>query len=492
LDKGLVREILSLCVVPTVLSPKKDRGWRMCTDSREINKITIRYRFPLPRMDDLMDCLSGERYFSKIDLKSGYHQIRMREGDEWKTTFKTNEGLYEWLVMSFGLMNVLSTFMRLMNEVLRDFIGKFIIVYLDDILIFSKTEVEHLEHLAIVMKKLHQEKLLINMKKSSFMKIELIYLGFFILANELRMDPNKVEVIKNWPSPRTIFEVRSFHGLASFYQKFIGNFNGISAAMMDIVKKWHKYFHWTTEAEKSFNLLKRKITEQPVLVLPDFQKTFQVKCDARGFAIGVVLSQEDMLIKYFSEKLNEVKLKYSTYDKEFYAIIQALKKWRHYLIPKEFVLYSDNHALQFVTQQEKLNQRYVKWVEYMQNFAFVIKHISGTANKVADALSRKCLLLQEFRVKTLGFENLRDMYADDKDFREAYEAAENPVLRDRSPWIDYMIQEGLLFRGNQLCIPNCSMRENLLKEKHSGGLAGHFGHDKTFAKLSESYFWPGM
>jgi hypothetical protein len=162
------------------------------------------------------------------------------------------------------------------------------------------------------------------------------------------------------------------------------------------------------------------------------------------------------------------------------------------LIPKEFVLYSDNHALQFVTQQEKLNQKDAKWVEYMQNFTFVIKHISGTANKVDDALSRKCLLLQEFRVKTLGFENLKDMYAGDADFAEAYEAAENPVLRDRSPWMDYMIQNGLLFKGNQLCIPNCSMRENLLKEKHSGGLAGHFGHNKTFAKLSEAYFWTRM
>jgi hypothetical protein len=162
------------------------------------------------------------------------------------------------------------------------------------------------------------------------------------------------------------------------------------------------------------------------------------------------------------------------------------------LIPKEFVLYSDNHALQFVSQQEKLNQKHAKWVEYMQNFTFVIKHISGTANKVTDALSRKCLLLQEFRVKTLGFENLKDMYARDADFGEAYEAAENPVLRDQSPWIDYMIQEGLLFRGNQLCIPNCSMRENLVKEKHSGGLAGHFGHEKTFTKMRESYFWPGM
>jgi hypothetical protein len=181
--------------------------------------------------------------------------------------------------------------------------------------------------------------------------------------------------------------------LASFYKKFIRNFSGISAPMMDTVKKRHKSFHWKEKDEKSFNLLKRKIMEQPILVLPDFQKTFHIKCDASRFAIGVVLIQEDMPITYFNEKLNEVKVKYSTYDKEFYAIIQALKKWRHYLIPKEFVLYSDNHALQFVNQQEKLNQRHAKWVEYMQNFTFVIKHIFGTANKFAHALSKKCLLL---------------------------------------------------------------------------------------------------
>jgi hypothetical protein len=185
----------------------------------------------------------------------------MREGNEWKIAFKTNEGLYEWIFMSFGLTNAPSTFMRLMNEVLKDFIGKFVIVYLDDILIFSKTEAKHLKHLATVMRILKQEKLLINVKKSSFMRTKLIYLGFIISADELKMDPDKVEAIKNWPSPKSVFEVRSFHGLANFYRKFIRNFSGISPPMMDTVKKRHKYFHWTEEAEKSFKLLKKKITE---------------------------------------------------------------------------------------------------------------------------------------------------------------------------------------------------------------------------------------
>jgi hypothetical protein len=166
-----------------------------------------------------------------------------------------------------------------------------------------------------MMQRLQQEKLLINMKKYSFMKTKLIYLGFVISADKLKMDPDKVEVIKNWPSPKSIFEVRSFHGLASFYKKFIRNFSGISVPMMDTVNKRHKYFHWIEEAEKSFNLLKRKITEQPILVFPYFSKTFQVKCDASGFAIGAVLSQDDRPITYFSEKLNEAKVNYSTYDK---------------------------------------------------------------------------------------------------------------------------------------------------------------------------------
>jgi hypothetical protein len=198
----------------------------------------------------------------------------MREGDEWKTTFKTNEGLYEWLLMPFGLTNSPSTFMSLMNEILKYFIGKFVVVYLDDILIFSKTKEEHLRHLTLVMRILQLEKLLINLKKSSFMKIKLIYLGFVISSNELKMDPEKVRAIVEWPSPRSMFEVRSFHELARFYRKFIRDFSGICAPMMDTVKKKHKYFKWTEEDERSFNTLKEKITERSILALPNFENTF--------------------------------------------------------------------------------------------------------------------------------------------------------------------------------------------------------------------------
>jgi hypothetical protein len=235
----------------------------------------------------------------------------------------------------------------------------------------------------------------INLKKSSLMKTKLIYLGFLISSNELKMDLEKVKEIKEWSSPRSMFEVRSFHGLASFYRKFIRYFSGMYAPMMDTVKKRHKSFKWTEEAKRRFNILKEKITEQPILVLPNFGKTFQVRCDASGVAIGEVLSQDNRHVAYFSEKLNETKRKYSTYDKEVFSIIQALNKWRHYLVPQKFVLYSDNQALKFITRQEKLNQRHAKWTEFMHNFTFVIKHIARNANKVVDALSRRCFILRE-------------------------------------------------------------------------------------------------
>lgn len=244
----------------------------MCIDSRAVNKITIGYLFPIPRLDDLLDQLHGATTFSKIDLRSGYHQIRMREGDEWKTAFKTRDGLYEWMVMPFGLSNAPSTFMQLMNFVFKTFIGRFVVVYFDDILIYSKSQEEHLIHLKEVFQLLREQKLYANLKKCEFFTNSLIFLGYVVSSEGMKMDPSKIEAILNWPIPQTLHDIRSFHGLASFYCCFIKNFSSIIAPITECLKGGS--FKWTNDAEKSFGLIKQKVTNAPILSLPDFNQVF--------------------------------------------------------------------------------------------------------------------------------------------------------------------------------------------------------------------------
>ena len=237
MEKGHVRESMSPCAVPVLLVPKKDGTWRMCVDCRAINNITVKYRHPIPRLDDMLDELHGSCVFTKIDLKSGYHQIRMKEGDEWKTAFKTKYGLYEWLVMPFGLTNAPSTFMRLMNHVLRAFIGKFVVVYFDDILIYSKNLNDHVEHLKLVLGVLRKEKLFANLKKCTFCTDKLVFLGFVVSAKGIGVDEEKVKAIQEWPTPISIGQVRSFHGLASFYRRFVRDFSSLAAPLTEVIKK---------------------------------------------------------------------------------------------------------------------------------------------------------------------------------------------------------------------------------------------------------------
>ncbi|XP_040964752.1 uncharacterized protein, partial [Gossypium hirsutum] len=328
------------------MSDKK--RWRMCVDCRAINKITIKYRHPIPRLDDMLDELSGASLFSKIDLKSGYHQIRMREGDEWKTAFKTKHGLYEWLVMPFGLTNAPSTFMRLMNHVLRPFIGRFCVVYFDDILVYSKNLDDHVLHLKAVLEVLRKETLYANLKKCEFCTNKVVFLGFVVSSEGLEVDQEKVKAIQEWPRPTNVSQVR-------------------------IIRK-NSNFVWGEEQEKSFLKIKDCLTHAPLLALPNFDKTFELECDASGLGIGAVLMQDGRPIAYFSEKLNGAVLNYPTYDKELYSLIRALETWQHYLWPKEFVIHTDHESLKYLKGQHKLNKRHAKWVEFLESFPYVIKY----------------------------------------------------------------------------------------------------------------------
>ena len=486
LSKGLIRESLSPCAVPVILVPKSDETLRMCMDCRPINTITVRYRHPIPRLDDMLDELSGSTIFSKIDLRSGYHQIRMSLGDEWKTAFKTKLGLYEWLVMPFGLSNAPSTFMRLMNHVLRSLIGKFVVVYFDDILIYSKSLEEHVEHVKQVLSILRSEKLFANLPKCTFAKDKLVFLGFVVSSKGIEVDDSKVEAILNWPTPTSVGQIRSFHGLAGFYRRFVKDFSTIACPLNELTKK-NVPFVWGKAQQLAFDELKKRLTQAPLLVLPDFSKTFEIECDASGIGIGGVLMQNGRPVAYHSEKLDGARLNYPIYDKELYALVRVLQVWQHYLWPKEFVIHSDHESLKFLKSQTNLNKRHAKWVEFIESFPYVIKYKKGKENVVADALSRKVALLTRLEISVLGLEEIKTLYADDPSFGVPF--AKCSIDKG---FEDFYLHKGFLFKGNKICIPESSLRSLLLQESHGGGLMGHFGREKTYDMLSTNFYWPRM
>ncbi|KAJ4754249.1 polyprotein [Rhynchospora pubera] len=386
LKNAVIQNSNSPYASPVLLVRKKDGGWRMCVDYRKLNNQTVKDKFPIPIIEDLLDELHGARYFSKIDLKLGYHQIRMADADVQKTSFRTHEGHYEFPVMPFGLSNAPATFQALMNQIFKQQLRKFILVFFDDILVYRKTLEEHEQHLKVALSILKENKLCAKMSKCEFGSEKLEYLGHIISAEGIATDPKKVEVMKNWPRPKNVKELRSFLGLTGYYRRFVKGYGAISKPLTNQLKK--NAFCWGEEPEQAFKLLKQAMSKVPVLDMSDFSKPFIIETDASDLGIGAVLMQGRRPMAYFSKSLCEKNKGLSTYEKEFLALLTAVQKWRHYLIGGPFVIKTDQISLKHLLEQRVNHVMQHKGLCKLLGLDYTIEYKKGVDNRVADVLSR--------------------------------------------------------------------------------------------------------
>ena len=391
--QGFIRPSSSPYGAPVLFVPKKDGRWRMCIDYHALNKQTVKDRFPLPRIDSLMERLGQARVFSKLDLASGYHQIAVKEEHIQKTAFRTQQGHWEFIVMPFGLCNAPASFQRLMNKVFTGTIGDFVLVYLDDILVFSRTIEEHWEHLRQALQRLRKAKLYGRLHKCEFLKDKVDYLGFEVSSQGVHASPDKVRAVVEWPRPKDVHDVRSFLGLASYYRKFIRGFSEIARPLTDLTRA-AKAFDWKEPQQSAFIRLKMALATAPILLLPDFELPFVITTDASEAAVGAILEQNQgrglQPVAFASRKLNSTEMRYSAYERELLGIVWALGQWRHYIeqSPHKVVIQADHAPLRFLPNQTSVNTRVWKWINVMQGYDLDIRHIPGKKNP-ADSLSRQ-------------------------------------------------------------------------------------------------------
>ncbi|KAK1666956.1 hypothetical protein QYE76_055115, partial [Lolium multiflorum] len=324
-------------------------------------------------LEDLFDQLTGATVFSKIDLRTGYHQLKIRASDIPKTAFTTRYGLYEYNVMSFGLTNAPAYFMNLMNKIFMNFLDKFVVVFIDDILIYSKTEEEHEQHLEVILETLRQHKLYAKFSKCEFWLKEVGFLGHILSAGGIAVDPAKIKTVEEWKTPTTQTEVRAFLGLAGYYRRFVEGFSSIARPMTQLLKK-DKKFEWTDKCESSFQQLKTRLTTAPILIMPDITKPFDVYCDASKIGLGCVLMQEGKVISYLSRQLKQHEQNYPTHDLELAAVVLALKVWRHYVMGNRCEIYSDHKSLKYIFTQKELNMRQRRWLELIKDYDMEIHY----------------------------------------------------------------------------------------------------------------------
>ena len=356
LDKGFVRPSVSPWGAPVLFVKKKDGTLRMCIDYRQINKVTVKNKYPLLRIEDLFYQLKRAGVFSKIDLRFGYYQLRVKEVDVLKTPFRTRYGHYEFLVMPFGLTNAPAEFMDLMNRVFQSYADQFVVVFIDDILVYSKDAQEHEQHLKIVMQTLREKKLYAKLSKCDFWLKKISFLGHIVSAEGIKVDPTKVEAVVNSKPPRNVTEVRSFLGLAGYYRRFVRGFFFIASPLTKLLMKGIK-FEWTNNCQNSFEQLKGMLVEAPIFTQPTSRKEYNLYSDASGIGLGYVLMHDGKVVAYAFRQLKPHEQNYLTHDLELAAVVFALKIWRHYLYGEKYRIFTDHKSLKNLLTQKDLNLR---------------------------------------------------------------------------------------------------------------------------------------
>ncbi|GJU66667.1 reverse transcriptase domain-containing protein [Tanacetum coccineum] len=503
--KGFIRPSSSPWGAPVLFVKKKDGSFRMCIDYRELNKLTVKNRYPLPRIDDLFDQLQGSSVYSKIDLRSGYHQLRVREEDISKTAFRTRYGHYEFQVMPFGLTNAPAVFMDLMNRVCKPYLDKFVIVFIDDILIYSKNKQEHEEHLKLILELLKKEELYAKFSKCEFWIPKVQFLGHVIDSQGIHVDPAKIESIKDWASPKSPTEIRQFLGLAGYYRRFIEGFSKIAKPMTKLTQK-KVMFVWGDKQEAAFQLLKQKLCSAPILALPEGSEDFIAYCDASIKGLGAVLMQREKVIAYASRQLKIHEKNYTTHDLELGAVVFALKIWRHYLYGTKCTVFTDHKSLQHILDQKELNMRQRRWLELLSDYDCEIRYHPGKANVVADALSRKEReppLRVRALVMTIGL-NLPKQILDAQTEARKPENIKNKdvggMLLENSKDPEKLRTEKLEPRADgTLCLNGRSwlpcygdLRTVIMHESHKSKYSIHPGSDKMYQDMKKLYWWPNM
>ena len=481
---GFARPSKSPYGAPVLFVRKKDGSMRMCVDYRALNKITVKNRYPLPRIDELLDRVQGATVFSKIDLRSGYHQIRIAEEDIPKTAFRTRYGHYEFTVMPFGLTNAPATFMRLMNDIFQPLLDSCVIVYLDDILIFSRTPEEHQQHLRQVLEILRKHKLYAKLSKCSFFQPAVDFLGHTISAKGISMDEHKVKAIQDWPQPANLKELRSFLGLAAYYMKFVPHHAAIAAPLTDLLHHDAKW-DWTPACQQSFSALKQAVSAADVLAIPDPNQGFTVATDASDYAIGAVLEQNGRPVAFESRKLSPTERRWPTHEKELLAIVHALKTWRVYLDAGRVRLITDHASLRFLDTQKTLTPKQARWKESLASYDLDIQYRPGHTNVVADALSRR----PDLQLSTLTVMSQDD--AMQKALQTAYQ-------HDKSAFKNStQLTDGIRYLTDRngtkrIYIPEdaTSLQQSILQLHHDSAAAGHLGVDKTLASILRFFYWP--